>query len=123
MYTIDNMSPYISRQHATKHPARGGAAEVNKQIPGTTADEPLVTQALIRKNTSTFELRPTSIDMPLPAQALLWDIKREALVPISIDIDVDGVRLIDSFTWDLHQGQVLYRIHAVAAFPIPCLSP
>ncbi|CAM9337746.1 unnamed protein product [Ascophyllum nodosum] len=44
--------------------------------------------------------------MPLPAQALLWDIKREALVPISIDIDVDGVRLIDSFTWDLHQGQL-----------------
>lgn len=45
--------------------------------------------------------------MDISPRAILWDVKREALVPISIDIDVDGVRLIDSFIWDLHQSQVL----------------
>lgn len=52
----------------------------------------------------------------------LWDVKREALVPISIDLDIDGVRVIDAFLWDLHQSQVsksLFLLGAALAYHNP----
>lgn len=36
----------------------------------------------------------------------LWNVRRETLVPITLDIDADGIRVFDSFVWDLHQNQV-----------------
>lgn len=41
----------------------------------------------------------------------LWETKREALVPIALDIEQHGedgvpVRVVDTFVWDLHQEQV-----------------
>ena len=42
-----------------------------------------------------------------PTQAL-WSVRREVLVPISLDIDIDGVRVVDTLAWDRHQSEVRY---------------
>lgn len=42
-----------------------------------------------------------------PTQAL-WGVRREVLVPLSLDIDIDGVRVVDTFTWDCHQSEVRF---------------
>lgn len=33
----------------------------------------------------------------------LWDLDREYMVPIAIDVEVDGVRVVDTLIWDLNQ--------------------
>ena len=44
----------------------------------------------------------------VPTQAL-WGVRREVLVPISLDIDIDGVRVVDTLAWDCHQSEVRYN--------------
>ncbi|CAM9244388.1 unnamed protein product [Discosporangium mesarthrocarpum] len=38
-------------------------------------------------------------------EAALWGVERACLVPIRLDVEVEGVRLVDSFTWNLHEQQ------------------
>lgn len=34
---------------------------------------------------------------------MLWDIERELMVPVTVDAEVDGVRVVDTLVWDIHQ--------------------
>lgn len=36
----------------------------------------------------------------------LWDLKREVLIPITIDVQLHGLRVLDTLVWDAAQQQV-----------------
>lgn len=36
----------------------------------------------------------------------LWHLKQEYFVPVTVDVQVDGLRVVDTLVWDLHQQQV-----------------
>lgn len=40
----------------------------------------------------------------------MWDLKRELLIPITIDVQVQGLRVLDTLLWDVAgQQQVCAR--------------
>lgn len=41
--------------------------------------------------------------MPRVSPQLFWDLKREMILPITIDVENGGVRLVDTILWDIHQ--------------------
>lgn len=42
--------------------------------------------------------------------ANMWDLKRELLIPITIDVQVQGLRVLDTLLWDVAgQQQVCAR--------------
>ena len=47
--------------------------------------------------------KPAYIDVLPPRTLALSSGVTEQLVPIRVDLDVDGLRYIDSFTWNVHE--------------------
>jgi hypothetical protein len=55
---------------------------------------------------STPALPPSSAAAPGTPAAAPAALTEELLVPIRLDIDMDGMRLLDSFSWNLHERSV-----------------
>lgn len=36
----------------------------------------------------------------------MWDLKREMVIPITIDVEIQGLRVLDTLLWDSEQQQV-----------------